>query len=124
MADITKRVIQKYFARIEEELNARDISGKLFSGDVIDYDLKESMSKGTTKDANIELANYLYQNADRAKLECLLTVLMEPNKTHPKHKSLAKDMRDYLTQLSVGIKLLLLLLLLKCTCASSTRVQT
>lgn len=105
MADIPRRVIRKYFDRIQDELNAHDISGKLFSGDVIDFDLKQSIGKGTTKDANIVLADYLYQSADRAKLECFLTVLTEHNKTYPRHEMLAKDMRDFLTQLLVGISI-------------------
>lgn len=102
MADNIQKVIQKYFDRIENELNARAISGKLFSKEVIGFNQKQEItSKDTHNDANVVLANYLHQNADRAKLECFLTVL-ESDETRPKHKLLAKAMRESLAQLSVG----------------------
>ena len=97
-----QRVIQKYFSRIEKELDVRTISGDLFSEEVLDFDQKQEMdSKDTTKAANTVLANYLYQNADSVMFEGFLKVL-ESDKTHPKHVALAKVMRDHLAQLSVS----------------------
>ena len=97
-----QRVIQKYFSRIEKELDVRAISGDMFSAEVLDFDqMQEIDSKGTNKAANTVLAIYLYQNADSAMLEGFLKVL-ESDKTHPKHMALAKEMRDHLAQLSVS----------------------
>lgn len=97
-----QRVIQTYFHRIEDELNTRAISGKLFSEDVIGFRQKQQIdNKDSLKDSNVVLASYLYENADRAKLERFLAVL-EADETHPRHKPLAKDMRERLPHLSVS----------------------
>ena len=93
-----RRVIQLHFDRIENELNARAISGKLFSEDVIGYTEKQKInSKDNPKESNIVLANYLYEAADRAKLERFLAVLESDDGTYPRQKSLAKDMRAHLS---------------------------
>lgn len=97
-----QRVIQTYFHRIENELSTRAISGKLFSEDVIGFGQKQQINnKDSPQDSNVVLANYLYENADRAKLERFLAVL-EADETHPRHKPLAKDMRKSLAHLSVS----------------------
>lgn len=76
------------------------ISGDLFSEEVLDFDhMQEIDSKESNKAASTVLANYLYQNVDR--LEPFLNVL-ELDEAHPKHRTLAKDMRNYLAQLLVG----------------------
>ena len=100
--DSHRRVIQKYFSRIEKELDVRAISGDLFSEEVLDFDQKQAIdSKNTNKAANTILATNLHQTADSTKLEGFLKVL-ESDKAHPKHVALAKEMRDHLTQLSVS----------------------
>ena len=97
-----RKVIQNHFSRIEKELDVRAISGDLFSAEVLDFNQKQEMdSKDTNKAANTVLANYLYQNADSAMLEGFLKVL-ECDKMHPRHRTLAKDMRNHLAQLSVS----------------------
>lgn len=94
--------IQKYFSRIEAELDVRDISGDLFSAEVLNFEQKQEIDrKETTKAANTVLATYLYKNADRAKLEGFLEVL-ESDEAHPKHIKLANDMRNDLAQSLVG----------------------
>ena len=96
-----QKVIQKHFSRIEKDLDVRAISGELFSEEVLDFDLKQEIDKkDTNKAANTVLANYLHQNADRDKLEGFLKVL-ESDKTHPKHRVLAQEMRGYLAQSEV-----------------------
>ena len=106
-----QKVIQKYFSRIEKELDVRSISGDLFSAEVLDFDQKQEIdSKDTNKAANTVLATYLHQNADSAKLEGFLTVL-ESDTTHPKHRNLAKDIRTYLAQSLVGISMLFVYIL-------------
>ena len=101
--DSHRRVIQKYFSRIEKELDVRAISGDLFSEEVLDFDQMQEMdSKDTSKAANTMLATYLHQTADSTKLEGFLRVL-ESDKTYPRHRTLAKDMRNHLAQLSVSI---------------------
>ena len=100
-----QKMIRKYFCRIEKELDVRAISGDLVSAEVLDFDQKQEIdSKDTSKAANTVLATYLHQNADSAKLEGFLTVL-ESDTTHPKHRKLAKDMRNdlRLAQSLVGI---------------------
>ena len=95
-------MIQKFFSRIEKDLDVRAISGDLFSEEVLDFEQKQEMdSKDTSKAANTVLATYLHQTADSAKLEGFLKVL-ESDKTHPKHRMLAKDMRNHLAQLPVS----------------------
>ena len=95
-------MVQTYFSRIERELDGQAISGNLFSAAVLDFEQKQEMdSKDTNKAANTVLAAYLYQTADSDKLEGFLTVL-ESDKMYPKHRMLAKDMRNYLAQLLVG----------------------
>ena len=106
-----QKVIQKYFSRIEKELDVRSISGDLFSAEVLGFDQKQEIdSKNTSKAANTVLATYLHQNADSAKLEGFLTVL-ESDQMHPKHRKLAKDMRTYLAQALVGISMLFMYIL-------------
>ena len=98
-----QKVIQRYFSRIEKDLDVRAILGELFSKEVLDFDMKEDIdSKDTKKAANTVLANYLHQNADRDKLEGFLKVL-ESDRTHPKHLTLAKEMRDDLAPSKVSI---------------------
>lgn len=98
-----QKVIQRYFSRVEKDLDVRAISGELFSENVIGFDLKQEIdNKETNKAANTVLANYLHQNADMAKLERFLKVL-ESDKTHPKHMALAKEMRAYLAQSMVSV---------------------
>ena len=97
-----QKVIQKYFSRIETELDVRTISGSLFSAEVLNFDQKQEIdNSGTTKAANTVLATYLYKNADRARLEGFLKVL-ESDEAHPKHRKLANDMKNDLAQSSVG----------------------
>ena len=97
-----QKVIQKYFSRIETELDVHAISGSLFSAEVLNFDQKQEIdTKGTTKAANTVLATYLYQNADRARLEGFLKVL-ESDEAHPKHRKLASDMKCDLAQSLVG----------------------
>ena len=98
-----QKVIQKYFCRIETELDVRTISGSLFSAEVLNFDQKQEIdSKDTTKAANTVLATYLYKNADRARLERFLKVL-ESDEAHPKHRTLANDMRNDLANSLVGV---------------------
>ena len=98
-----QKVIQKYFSRMETELDVRTISGSLFSAEVLTFPQKQEIDNScTTKAANTVLADYLYQNADRARLEGFLKVL-ESDEAHPNHRKLASDMRNDLTQSLVGI---------------------
>lgn len=97
-----QKVIQGFFSRIEKELDVRAISGDLFSERVFDYEQKQKMDgKDTTKAANTVLASYLYENADGSKLERFLNVL-DSDEKYPKHRTLAKDMRDDLARSLVG----------------------
>ena len=98
-----QKMIQRYFSRIEKELDVKAVSRKLFSAEVLDFDQKQEIdSKETNKAANTVLANYLHQNTDSAKLEGFLKVL-ESDVMHPKHRKLAKDMRNGLAQSTVGV---------------------
>ena len=95
-------MIQKYFCRIETELDVRTISGDLFSEEVLTFDEKQEIDdKVTTKAANTVFATFLYKNADRARLESFLNVL-ESDEAHPKHRKLANDMKKDLAQSLVG----------------------
>lgn len=95
-----QKVIQRHYSRIEKDLDVRAVSRALISEKVLDCDqMQEINSKNTSKAANTVLANHLHQHVDM--LECFLKVL-ESDEAHPKHRALAKDMREYLAQLLVG----------------------
>ena len=93
-SDLTQAFIQKYYDKLCELLDVAAINITLFSKRIIDFARKQEIDskKGSTQDANVILADYLYRHAIRDILETFLQIL-EKDPQYPKHKDLGAAMR-------------------------------
>lgn len=80
-------IIQDVFSVAEQDLDADEIIGKLFSAYIIDYRKYQSIQKKeTTIDKNRALLEHLYETADKEMLTQFCTILKDS--TRPKHMKL------------------------------------
>lgn len=90
-----KDVIQDVFSTAEQDLDADEIIGKLFSARIIDIQKYEAIQeKETTRDKNRVLLQHLYKAADVKMLTRFCDILDDT--TRPKHKTLGRCIRTKL----------------------------
>ena len=96
---VLKKIVQKQFARLKDNLQVKGILAELFSACIIESDLKIKLQEvSVPEEAADKFLDDLYRRVDEAKFHSFVRILTESGDTYPNHLEMAELLQQSLQE--------------------------